>query len=244
MAGATKTEDRGGRGGAVAVIAALVLLYAGYKHLDDKWFATHRPWNLFLVVVQVAVVVAALVSFILVIMRMLESEKDKTIGKWALSLSPVGLGGLIALVWGWRATTREETPPAQRDRLRTLMKVWSVSLVVQLVVAGYLLANGGGLGFKQCPLSFHSAVVSRDAAGVNYHGVRVMNNSAKPLPFVKWRAYPTNSAMADGYKRYTKWEVIDVIPPGSYVDLPHVYDRGWVFEFDCGDAGKARYRIE
>jgi hypothetical protein len=127
----------------VGTILALGLLGGGYFYLDDTLFATHRPWNLLLFVIELGVGVLGVVFWVNVLIRMCRSEKDRPLGLVVALLTPVlGLGYVLAFVWGWNESRRDDhTDAKQRESVTGLMQYWTACLVIQLAIAGYVWYN-------------------------------------------------------------------------------------------------------
>lgn len=177
--------------------ALFILPIAMYHHYDAKYFAAHRPWNLFLFVLFIFGIVVVLIGFVTALIRMFEIESERAMGKACLGLALTGFGTILALVWGWRLLVRENTPlpTNQRERHTKHMTIWTAGFVVQVVVLGYVwlhstVSNNTLFAvISEPPIHVHSEFDSRNDQGVFYR-VRITNTSTAVIPQIRWSQFP------------------------------------------------------
>jgi hypothetical protein len=156
---------------------------------------------------------------------------------------------LLALGWGWsRVAGKRDATFAERDKARTHLTVWSVALGVQLAVLAYVWCKtpaNRSLFPRQAPLAVSTFAAQSDEKGNVFYKVILTNTSDVPLTAIRWVSYPQEGGISRAeWLRYRPAEVIPVLAPRSWCELPRVFDRGWTFEFDCGEMGKRVYHHE
>ena len=111
-----------------------------YYGLDESLFARHRPWNLFLFLVTAGAAISSLTCFVLVLIHMCKSDKDRILAVVAALLVPFcGLGTLVAFVWGWIQATRQDHQERQnREALLLTMQWWTGCIAASIAVLVYL----------------------------------------------------------------------------------------------------------
>lgn len=232
--------------------ALIILPMAMYHHYDAKYFAAHRPWNLFLFVLFILGIVVVLIGFVMALIRMFEMESERAMGKACLGLALTGFGPILALIWGWRLLVRENTPlPAnQCERHAKHMTIWTAGLVVQVVVLGYVWLHSTALNntllavISEPPVHVHSEFDCRNDQGIFYR-VRITNTSTEVIPQIRWSQFPGEKHRVNqSDRRSVRRTLIGPIPPGGTFELPHLYDAGWIFEFDCGSLGVKVYELK
>jgi hypothetical protein len=132
-------------------LAGLVAVVLIYNWLDSFLFGSHRPWTLFLALVQLVLLGGGLACFVLVLMRLWKSA-EHNLGVACAVLTPCfGLGPLIAFIWGWFDANRLSKAGHQdHQKVMLLMKVWSAVVACQLLLSGYVwyytpaVNKGGG----------------------------------------------------------------------------------------------------
>jgi ABC-type transport system involved in multi-copper enzyme maturation permease subunit len=125
--------------GGCLVIIILAAVIGIYNWIDDSLFAQHRPWTLFLALVQLVLCGVGLVCFVQVLIRLWRST-EQGLGIVCALLAPFcGLGPIIAFVWGWIDANRDSQASFQeREKFKFVMQCWTAALVGQVVLWGCL----------------------------------------------------------------------------------------------------------
>lgn len=125
----SKTDDAQGFLGCLAIVLFVAIINVISKYL-----------SLIPTLVHIAAGCISLVCFVLMILRMCKSERDRVLGIISAVTFPCcGIGALIAYVWGWKESSRQDVPDEKdRNTLQLTMLWWTACIVIQLLVVAYL----------------------------------------------------------------------------------------------------------
>ncbi len=245
--------------GLVLCGAALVPFFG----FDDQYLSPYRPWSLLLLLALFAAGVASLVCLVLVSWLLLKkSEERPLIVAGGLLAYLVGvaialdslavtihLGCLLALAYvlGWQFTKggywwrngkRRFVSRDERQKMRSLMTVWSVALAVAGVVLLFVwwkTPAGRPLFPSEAPLRVTAEPLHESPDDRPVYRLGVENQSDHPLS-INYFFYEQGWHGREEQAKYQPRQHLE-LPPHASADLPTLYPRGYSVEFDCGEAG-------
>ncbi len=119
-------------------------LYGVYGYLDGSLFASLRPLTLYSAFWLLSASLVILTCYTLLLIRMIQSEQDRTLGIVAALLTPcLGIGFSVVFFWTLLQAFRKSAASAEHKEVyRTYICWWSGALLANVVLAVYL-----GLGW-------------------------------------------------------------------------------------------------